>query len=108
RYWHDHVPCVPEWRLTATATLVKAISPGVSKTVGSANDGSNPSPATTCGNGPWPGHTGGCGPSWCCRTVCQDVPPCAAAVQWLRTYGGENRGRAGGSPNRVRWSSRGL
>ena len=46
RYWHDHVQYVPEWRLTATSTLVKAISPGACKTVGSAYPGSNPGPAT--------------------------------------------------------------
>ena len=51
----------------------------VCKTVGSAYVGSNPTPATTCGNGPWPAHTRDHGPPWRCPAVCHDVPLCAPA-----------------------------
>src|ERR1035438_4985851 len=46
----------------------------VCKTVGLAYVGSNPTPATTCENGPWPGHTRARGPPCCSPTVCHDVP----------------------------------
>jgi len=44
------------------------------KTVGLAYVGSNPTPATTCGNGLWPGHTRARGPSSSCPAVSHDVP----------------------------------
>jgi hypothetical protein len=46
----------------------------VCKTVGLAYVGSNPTPATTCGNGPWPAHIRARGPSWRCPAVSHDVP----------------------------------
>src|SRR6266568_6671582 len=38
-------------------TTVRLMAHGVCKTVGLAYVGSNPTPATTCGNSPWPAHT---------------------------------------------------
>ena len=52
---------MPESLSALTFVQVTAFSPEVCKTVGFAYVGSNPTPATTCGNGPWPGHTRG---SW--------------------------------------------
>ena len=46
----------------------------VCKTVGLAYVGSNPTPATTCENGPWPGRARARGPPCCCPGVCHDVP----------------------------------
>src|ERR1017187_4462319 len=46
----------------------------VCKTVGLAYVGSNPTPATTCGNGPWPGHIRARGPPCCCPAVYHGVP----------------------------------
>ena len=50
-----------ENRAASTFMQVTAVSPGVCKTVGLAYVGSNPTPATTCGNGPWPGVFRACG-----------------------------------------------
>jgi len=40
-----------------------------------------------------------------CVTLCHRRSGDAAARQWWRTYGGRNRARASGSPNRLPWLS---
>src|ERR1700692_2373483 len=45
----------------------------VCKTVGSAYVGSNPTPATTCENGPLAGNSRPCGPFLLCLVVCHLV-----------------------------------
>src|ERR1039457_4081025 len=59
----------------------------VCKTVGLAYVGSNPTPATTSGNGPWPGHTRARGPSSSCPAVSHDVPLRAPVLQWSGSGG---------------------
>ncbi len=73
----------------------------VCKTVGSAYDGSNPSPATVCENGPWPGISL---TSWAvvrCVTLCHHRSGDVATRRWLRTNSGRDPGRRSGSPNRL-------
>jgi hypothetical protein len=70
------------------------------KTVGSAYVGSNPTPATTCENGPWAAETRPGGPFLLCRGMYQHVSPWVDARQWLRTYGGQRPGGTSGAQNR--------
>jgi hypothetical protein len=73
----------------------------VCKTVGSAYVGSNPTPATTCENGPWPGVSPAPRAVVRCVILCHRRPGDAAAQRWLRTYSGRDRGRRSGAPNRL-------
>jgi hypothetical protein len=84
----------------------------VCKTVGLAYVGSNPTPATTCGNGPWPGvlltsRAAALGPL---MSRCVHASPAASGC--ARTYSGQRPGWTSGPPNRLsprlRRSSRGL
>jgi len=63
------------------------------KTVGSAYVGSNPTPATTCENGPLAAETRPGGPFSSCHAVYQRVSLRVDARQWLRTYSGQRPGR---------------
>jgi hypothetical protein len=60
----------------------------VCKTVGSAYVGSNPTPATTCENGPLARNSRLCGPFLLCPVVCHLVALRAAVSRCPRTYGG--------------------
>jgi hypothetical protein len=80
---------------------VGAVWLSVCKTVGSAYVGSNPTPATTSGNGPWPGVSPGSRAVGRRVILCHHRSADVAARQWLRTYSGRNRGRRSGSPNRL-------
>jgi hypothetical protein len=71
------------------------------KTVGSAFDGSNPSPATTSENGPRPGVSPGSRAVVRCVILGHLRSGDAAAPRWLRTYGGRIRGWRSGSPHRL-------
>jgi hypothetical protein len=60
----------------------------VCKTVGSAYVGSNPTPATTCENGPLAADSRLCGPFVLCPAVCHLVTPRATMSRCPRTYSG--------------------
>jgi hypothetical protein len=60
----------------------------VCKTVGSAYVGSNPTPATTCEDGPLAGNSRLCGPFLLCPVVCHLVALRAAVSRCPRTYSG--------------------
>ena len=64
------------------------------KTVGSAYVGSNPTPATTCENGPLAAETRSGGPFPSCHGMYQGVSPWADAPRWLRTYNSVRAERA--------------
>jgi len=70
------------------------------KTVGSAYVGSNPTPATTCENGPLAAETRPGGPFSSCHAMYQGVSPWVDARQWLRTYSGQRPGKTSGAYNR--------
>src|SRR5206468_12437850 len=72
----------------------------VCKTVGSAYVGSNPTPATTCENGPLAAETRPGGPFRSCHAMYQRVSLRVDARQWLRTYSGQRPGGTSGSYNR--------
>ena len=72
----------------------------VCKTVGSAYVGSNPTPATTCENGPLAAETRPGGPFPSCHAMYQGVSPWVDAWQWLRTYSGQRPGGTSGAYNR--------
>src|SRR6478672_6613702 len=71
----------------------------VCKTVGSAYVGSNPTPATTCENGPPAAETRSAG-RFLIVTVCISVSPWVGAPQRLRTYSGQRPGGTSGAYNR--------
>jgi len=60
------------------------------KTVGSAYVGSNPTPATTCEDGPLAGNSRLCGPFLLCPVVCHLVALRAAVSRCPRTYSGRD------------------
>ena len=60
------------------------------KTVGSAYVGSNPTPATTCENGPLARNSRRCGPFLLCPVVCHLVALRAAVSRCLRTHSGRD------------------
>jgi hypothetical protein len=64
---------VPKWAVLATEAQVRPGSRAVCKTVGSAYVGSNPTPATTCENGPLAGMSRLCGPFLLCPAMCHLV-----------------------------------
>jgi hypothetical protein len=72
----------------------------VCKTVGSAYVGSNPTPATTCENGPLAAETRPGGPFPSCHAMYQGVSPRVDAWQCPRTYSGQRPGKTSGSYNR--------
>ena len=71
------------------------------KPVGYAFPGSNPGPATTSGNGLWPGVPPGSRAAVRCVILCHRRSGDVAAPRWLRTYSGRIRGWRSGSPNRL-------
>ena len=62
----------------------------VCKTVGSAYVGSNPTPATTCENGPLAVNSRLCGPFLLCPVVCHLVALRAAVSRCPRTHSGRD------------------
>jgi hypothetical protein len=62
----------------------------VCKTVGSAYVGSNPTPATTCEDGPLAGDSRLCGPFFLCPVVCRLVSLRGAVSRCPRTYSGRD------------------
>ena len=60
----------------------------VCKTVGYAFDGSNPSPATTCENGPLAADLRLCGPFFLRLTTCHLVALWTVVLRYPRTYSG--------------------
>jgi len=62
----------------------------VCKTVGSAYVGSNPTPATTCGNGPLAADSRLCGPFFLCPVMCHLVALGGAVSRCPRTYSGRD------------------
>src|SRR6476646_10344767 len=62
----------------------------VCKTVGSAYVGSNPTPATTCENGPLARNSRLCGPFLHCPVVCHLVALRVAVSRCPRTYSGRD------------------
>src|SRR3984893_9280185 len=64
------------------------------------NVGSNPTPATTCENGPLAAETRPGGPFPSCHALYQGVSPWVDARQWLRTYSGQRPGETSGAYNR--------
>ena len=63
----------------------------VCKTVGSAYVGSNPTPATTCENGPLAGNSRLCGPFLLCPVMCHLVALYVTVSRCPRTYSGRRR-----------------
>ena len=70
------------------------------KTVGSAYVGSNPTPATTCENGPLAAETQPGGPFPSRHVMYQGASLRVDAWQWLRTYSGQRPGKTSGAYNR--------
>ena len=76
------------------------------KTVGSAYVGSNPTPATTCENGPLAAETRPGGPFPSCRAMYQGASLWVDAWQCARTYGVQRPGKTSGAYNRLLWVGR--
>jgi hypothetical protein len=78
------------WR--STLAQVKGMSADICKTVGLAYVGSNPTPATTCGNSPWPASMQAGADrvlGWACAAVCSPKPPNAGGrAQYVPKFGG--------------------
>src|SRR6266568_4831489 len=72
----------------------------VCKTVGSAYVGSNPTPATTCENGPLAAETRPGGPFPSCHAMYQLASLWVDAWQCARTYGVQRPGKTSGAYNR--------
>ena len=74
----------------------------VCKTVGLAYVGSNPTPATTCGNSPWPASMrpgADLVSGWPCAAVCGREPPDAGGrAQYVPKFGGIGSGRSTAFP----------
>src|SRR5947208_9073984 len=75
----------------------------VCKTVGSAYVGSNPTPATTCENGPLAAETRPGGPFPSCHAMYQGASLWVDAWQCARTYGVQRPGKTSGAYNRSLW-----
>src|SRR5689334_14067201 len=72
----------------------------VCKTVGSAYVGSNPTPATTCGNGPLAAETRPRGCFRSCHVAYLSVSLCVEVWRCPRTYSGRRPGRLRGRGHR--------
>src|SRR5258708_33303848 len=72
----------------------------VCKTVGLAYVGSNPTPATTCENGPLAAETRPTGPFPSCHAMYHDASLWVDAWQCARTYGVQRPGKTSGAYNR--------
>ena len=94
----------PGARLTAHMCWSAACYSGgrraVCKTVGSAYVGSNPTPATTCENGPLAGNSRLCGPFLLCPVVCHLVALRVAVSRCPRTHSGRRPCLSRGRGNR--------
>ena len=82
---------VPKSPIIAVFAQVKRVGCGVCKTVGSAYVGSNPTPATTCENGPLAGNSRLRGPFPLCPGMCHLVALRTAVSRCPRTYSGRRR-----------------
>jgi len=69
RAWHEHHPA----SFAQVSGSVEVQAGAYCKTVGSAYVGSNPTPATTCENGPLAAETRLCGPFLLCPGACHLV-----------------------------------
>ena len=111
-----HVPQAAEGPLSFTVPFYGAAQGrlperpkgAVCKTVGFAYVGSNPTPATTCGNGPWPGafsasRAAALGPL---TSRCVHASPAVSGC--ARTYSGQRPGWTSGPPNRLSPGCAGL
>jgi len=81
-------------------SYVKGQAGAYCKTVVSAYVGSNPTPATTCENGPLAAETRPGGPFPSCPAMYQGASPWVDAWQWPRTYSGQRPGGTSGAYNR--------
>jgi hypothetical protein len=77
-------------RVCAGQGCVARFRRAVCKTVGSAYVGSNPTPATTCENGPLARNSRLCGPFLLCPVVCHLVALRAAVSRCPRTHSGRD------------------
>src|SRR5271165_7355486 len=75
------------------------------KTVGSAYVGSNPTPATTCENGPLAAETRPGGPFPSCHAMYQGASLWVDAWRCARTYGVQRPGKTSGAYNRSLYRS---
>jgi hypothetical protein len=71
------------------------------KTVGSAYDGSNPSPATTSGNGPLAANSRASGAFLLCPVVCHLVALWTVILRCPRTHSGRESGPGSGVDSRL-------
>jgi hypothetical protein len=85
---------------TAHGRLPEWPKGAVCKTVGSAYVGSNPTPATTCENGPRAAETRPGGPFPSRHAMYQRVSLWVDVAQWLRTYGVQRTAGRSGAYNR--------
>ena len=76
--------------LAANGRLPEWPKGAVCKTVGSAYVGSNPTPATTCENGPLAGNSRLCGPFLLCPVACHLVALRGGVSRCPRTYSGRD------------------
>ena len=87
---------MPSWRPARERCLLLAVfsrlpegpKRAVCKTVGSAYVGSNPTPATTCGNGPLAANSRAGGPFLLCPGVCHLVALWTVMLRCPRTHSG--------------------
>ncbi len=86
--------------ICARQNNVLILGQAVCKTVGSAYVGSNPTPATTCENGPLAAETRPGGPFPSCHVVYQGASLWVDAWQCARTYGVQRPGKTSGAYNR--------
>ena len=87
-------------RIRWSARLTLGRRRAVCKTVGSAYVGSNPTPATTCGNGPLAAETRPRGCFRSCHVAYQSVSLCVEVSRCPRTYSGRRPGRLRGRGHR--------
>src|SRR5208282_2660527 len=86
--------------ICAGQRLFYGMGVAVCKTVGSAYVGSNPTPATTCENGPLAAETRPGGPFPSCHAMYQGASLWVDAWQCARTYGVQRPGKTSGAYNR--------
>src|SRR5580693_2703917 len=87
---HFRYPSLCPFCGTAHGRLPEWPKGAVCKTVGSAYVGSNPTPATTCENGPLAANSRLCGPFLLCPAMCHLVALRAAVSRCPRTYSGRD------------------
>ena len=98
--WTVVSPTAPETRKCRSAACNSGRRREVCKTVGSAYVGSNPTPATTCENGPLAAETRPWGRFLLCHAAYQHVSLCVGMLRCPRTYSGRRPGRSRGRGHR--------